>query len=351
MPYLNQFIQPDPIVPDPTMPQGWNRYAYAYNNPINLVDPTGLSPLCNDEQDSVNFSGFTYTRCVRFGGGVGVKRSLIVNLRHEPWGKYVSKTAPAVMTVPVRHPVNLANEFGFAACDTLEEAQQLYASRAFYGWEVNARQIVSEMFGVIESGMPWALPDAIGIAYNAYNRVEWNKKHPENLYHPYKGVSPNDPDAALKGVLLPAGNQTAIANPDSWRRGVRGAPGNNSRNIYEVALIVAYGVDRRYFVDTSFGSTIFVHRPPDPARWEWDIQAQEWVAKGNISGMECGGNGPAFFYQNPQTYAGPLKRFAAFTSEQLWSQQGWGSGRSPGRPAQCRDWDELPPKPIGPPTP
>jgi RHS repeat-associated protein len=42
--YLNQFIQPDPIVPDPTRPQAWNRYTYGLNNPLKYVDRDGRAP-------------------------------------------------------------------------------------------------------------------------------------------------------------------------------------------------------------------------------------------------------------------------------------------------------------------
>jgi RHS repeat-associated protein len=39
--YLNHFVQPDTIIPDPSNPQSWNRYAYVNNNPINYNDPSG----------------------------------------------------------------------------------------------------------------------------------------------------------------------------------------------------------------------------------------------------------------------------------------------------------------------
>ncbi len=57
-PYLNQFTQPDTIVPDPINPQSWNRYSYVRNNPINFNDPTGhidcsgqYDPDCGDTDE------------------------------------------------------------------------------------------------------------------------------------------------------------------------------------------------------------------------------------------------------------------------------------------------------------
>jgi RHS repeat-associated protein len=41
---LGRFIQPDPVVPDPTDPQALNRYAYVRNDPLGLVDPSGNLP-------------------------------------------------------------------------------------------------------------------------------------------------------------------------------------------------------------------------------------------------------------------------------------------------------------------
>ena len=46
-PYLNQFIQPDPIVPNPYQPWEWNLFTYSRNNPINFTDPSGKSICYN----------------------------------------------------------------------------------------------------------------------------------------------------------------------------------------------------------------------------------------------------------------------------------------------------------------
>ena len=43
-PYLNQFVSPDPIVPDFRNPPSIHRYLYALANPINHTDPSGHTP-------------------------------------------------------------------------------------------------------------------------------------------------------------------------------------------------------------------------------------------------------------------------------------------------------------------
>jgi RHS repeat-associated protein len=40
-PTIGRFISPDTIVPNPMNPQAFNRYAYALNNPLRYIDPTG----------------------------------------------------------------------------------------------------------------------------------------------------------------------------------------------------------------------------------------------------------------------------------------------------------------------
>jgi len=44
-PYINHFIQPDSLIPDPVNSQAWNRFSYVGNRSINLNDPTGHDPI------------------------------------------------------------------------------------------------------------------------------------------------------------------------------------------------------------------------------------------------------------------------------------------------------------------
>jgi RHS repeat-associated protein len=47
---MGRFMTPDPLLNSgrPWEPQSWNRYAYARNNPLNIIDPTGLYDLASN---------------------------------------------------------------------------------------------------------------------------------------------------------------------------------------------------------------------------------------------------------------------------------------------------------------
>ena len=75
---IGRFVQPDPVIGQPTASQNYNRYAYLFNSPMSATDPTGLQ--CDDGRVCVTFgisvSYFSYLNLVnpnekRYGGGGG----------------------------------------------------------------------------------------------------------------------------------------------------------------------------------------------------------------------------------------------------------------------------------------
>ena len=58
-PLLGRFIQSDTLVPNPSVPQSLNRYAYTLNNPLRYIDPSGhlseeeIKTLLGDNYDTL----------------------------------------------------------------------------------------------------------------------------------------------------------------------------------------------------------------------------------------------------------------------------------------------------------
>jgi hypothetical protein len=67
--YINHFLQPDSLIPNPPNPQAWNRYSYVRNNPVNYNDPTGHSE--NNCGDNGSLCGGSYGGGPYSGGNDG----------------------------------------------------------------------------------------------------------------------------------------------------------------------------------------------------------------------------------------------------------------------------------------
>mgnify|MGYP004704388623 CR=1 FL=1 len=62
-PVIGRFISADPTVPDPLYSQAFNRYAYVYDNPLSLTDPSGYCPGSGDPLNLADCSTFGTPFC------------------------------------------------------------------------------------------------------------------------------------------------------------------------------------------------------------------------------------------------------------------------------------------------
>ena len=56
LPEVGRFISADSIVPDPQTPQSYNRYSYAFNNPVKYTDPSGHYAQCSATDSNGNYA-------------------------------------------------------------------------------------------------------------------------------------------------------------------------------------------------------------------------------------------------------------------------------------------------------
>ncbi|MCK9878809.1 DUF6531 domain-containing protein [Frankia sp. Ag45/Mut15] len=74
-PQTRSFLSPDPLANIPGMPGQANPYHHAWNDPVGMVDPTGLRPLTDAE-----YNGY------RNQAGRGMFEKAWDNIRADPWG-------------------------------------------------------------------------------------------------------------------------------------------------------------------------------------------------------------------------------------------------------------------------
>jgi RHS repeat-associated protein len=66
---LYRWLSPDPLAGDVTNPQSLNRYAYVMNNPMNMMDPSGLAGECGPGRSSCQVS--TRHTNISYGANLG----------------------------------------------------------------------------------------------------------------------------------------------------------------------------------------------------------------------------------------------------------------------------------------
>ena len=124
--YLNRWIQPDAIVPEPGNPQALNRYSYVLNNPLRFSDPTGMF----SEDEIMKYLGVStwdeVLAMIGDGGGMAGAWGYLEVLRQAQLGTPIAMWTDTSNGFSARQP-NMAGTF-------YEQDGALMFSAAFVDW-------------------------------------------------------------------------------------------------------------------------------------------------------------------------------------------------------------------------
>ena len=80
-PQLGRFLAVDDAAADELMPQSWNRYTYALNNPVRYVDPDGFAPISYTPPEHIPM--YYANRAPGFGGYMAAKTIPKINAAYD----------------------------------------------------------------------------------------------------------------------------------------------------------------------------------------------------------------------------------------------------------------------------
>jgi RHS repeat-associated protein len=97
-PALGRFLQPDPLVPEPGNPQGLNRYAYVYSNPLRYTDPTGHCPWCIALAIGIVFVGALLYPDIAYAPDLSADLSRLPPSETHAFERFVAANLPGIDT-------------------------------------------------------------------------------------------------------------------------------------------------------------------------------------------------------------------------------------------------------------
>jgi RHS repeat-associated protein len=133
-PDIGRFLSPDPTVPGAHNPQAFNRYAYAFNSPLNLVDPDGFEPRAADGSfaDGGHRGVNSGPRASNGGPATGANGTAAAGNAtgtNQPQNKQDAAPIPGVVAEPIEKPAKqpgLWEQFldWVTSCDSCNKAIQ-----------------------------------------------------------------------------------------------------------------------------------------------------------------------------------------------------------------------------------
>jgi|GEM_PF-2700140 RHS repeat-associated protein len=172
-PMLGRLLSPDPLVANSKSSQGFNRYSYVYNNPLNLVDPTGFYGTgfgtggsrtrgfgCDDDSSAPHFESVACnpgllpnndgtTAYIGFKDGVTSVSDNLVTLSADGASNYLFGTSDSNGAAQ--------NEVGPSVSRTAVEPPQENPSRGMSSWGASSVDAFPDLAGPTTSGAKGAL--------------------------------------------------------------------------------------------------------------------------------------------------------------------------------------------------
>ncbi len=155
-PQLGRFISADPYVTLPFDGQGFNRYAYALNNPLTFTDPSGFDPPPCLESSSGNCAqitvvGVSWADWIRYSGGGAAQVGSA--MERDPCGQNGDAFTCSMLAVYFVSPSSIVLTVGTRVDSTLSRSRVLDGAQGFAA-RVGNLMISSSPIAILFGGDP-----------------------------------------------------------------------------------------------------------------------------------------------------------------------------------------------------
>jgi hypothetical protein len=219
-PYLNRFIQPDSIVPNPANPQSLNRFSYVYNNPIQYNDPTGHFAIL-PAIVLVAITAVLLTSCATSPGTsapMSLTENQLIIQRHISLGDYEGAidSSVSLYNLPIdRNKIRIGQPSNpNARAETTNQGEIILTNGAITNGAIDLVSTLAHESIHIDQlyNGRWYDDDTIGRSLNEVEAYDWVINHADKLELSPSVIEENRKERENNYSRLPASVQNNINN-------------------------------------------------------------------------------------------------------------------------------------------